>query len=145
MKRTIRLGWALAFAIALTGCASVPMAPPEADTQAKQFITAADKANVYIYRNENFGGAIKMPVLIDGMLAGDTGPKTFIFKQLPPGKHTIISKTENDSTLTLEVIGGRNYFVWQEVKMGVWAARSQLQQVDEATGRAAVGECKLVQ
>jgi hypothetical protein len=145
MKSTIRLGWALILAGALAGCASVPMAPVEADARAKTFATTSETANVYIYRNETFGGAIKMPVLINGTLAGDTGPMTYIYRQLPPGKHSITSKTENDSTITLEVVGGRNYFVWQEVKMGLWAPRSLLQQVDEPKGRAAVGECKLVQ
>lgn len=40
---------------------------------------------------------------------------------------------------------GKNYFVWQEVKMGLWMARSALQTVDEATGRKGVAECKRIQ
>jgi hypothetical protein len=140
-----RLWLALFLAAALTGCASVPMAPIESDSQAKQFATSTDKANIYVYRNENFGGAIKMPVLMNNMSVGDTGPMTYVYRQVAPGKVVITSKTENDATITLDVVAGRNYFVWQEVKMGLWAARSQLQQVDEAKGRAAVSECKLVQ
>jgi hypothetical protein len=31
--------------------------------------------------------------------------------------------------------------VWQEVKMGLLMARSELKQVDEATGRREVAEC----
>ncbi len=145
MNAIARLFAAVALVASLVGCATVPMAPVEADAAAKQFTTLADKANIYIYRNETFGAAVKMPVLINGMSVGDTGSMTYIFRQVPAGKHVITSKAENDSTITLEVVGGRNYFVWQEVKMGLWAARSQLQQVDEAKGRAAVSECKLVQ
>jgi hypothetical protein len=40
---------------------------------------------------------------------------------------------------------GRNYFVWQEVKMGMWQAGSMLHLVDEVTGKAGVAECKLIQ
>ena len=48
-------------------------------------------------------------------------------------------------TVTLNTVAGRNYFLWQEVKMGMISGRSNLQEVDEATGKAGVAECKLVQ
>lgn len=136
---------ALAGVLALTGCASVPMANKDADSQAKQFQPAPEKAKVYIYRNESMGAAIKMPVLIDNASVGDTAAKTYIEKDLDPGSHTITSKTEQDSTLALDMLAGKVYYVWQEVKMGMFAARSQLHQVDEAKGQAGVGESKLIQ
>jgi hypothetical protein len=129
----------------LGGCASVPMAPPSADAAAKTFAVDAHKANLYIYRNETFGAAMKLPVLVDHVDAGDTASKTYIFKQVEPGSHVITSKSENDSTLNIEARAGETYFVWLEVKMGLWAAGSQLHLVDEATGRAGVNECKLIQ
>lgn len=134
-------------AIILTGCASVPMASSEADTKAKSFQTEVQtgKANLYIYRNETMGAAIKMTVLLDGQLAGDTASKTYIFKSLDPGSHTVVSKTENDATVTFDAEPGKNYFIWQEVKMGMFAPRSQLHLVADATGQAGVSECKLVQ
>ena len=52
---------------------------------------------------------------------------------------------ENVSTLKLTTEPGKTYYVWQEVKMGAFMARSQLQQVDEATGRKGVLECKRAQ
>jgi hypothetical protein len=128
-----------------TGCASVQMASTEMDTAAKGYAVKPGKANIYVYRNEMMGAAIKMPVALDGKLVGDTGAKTFLLLEVSPGNHTIISKTENDSAVTLNAVEGRNYFVWQEVKMGLMSARSNLQLVDEATGKAAVAECKLVQ
>ncbi len=140
------LALAATFATALlSGCASVPMASPEADAKAKTFATVPGKAQIYIYRNENFGAAIKMPVLIDGQIAGDTAAKTYIMKTVAPGKHTILSKTENDSTLEVNAQAGKNYFVWQEVKMGAFAARSNLQLVSDDVGKAGVAECSLVQ
>ena len=129
----------------VSGCASVPMATPEQDAAARNFAVKPDMANIYVYRNETMGAAIKMPVALNGKLVGDTASKTFLKLEVSPGKHTLLSKTENDSSLTIDAIAGRNYFVWQEVKMGAFAARSLLQLVDEATGKAGVAECKLIE
>jgi len=142
--RLIPLSLILSIAL-LAGCASVPMAPPDADTSAKSFQTDPAMANIYVYRNESLGAAVKMPVLIDNVWVADTAADTYIFKKVGPGRHVITSKTENDSTVTIEAQAGNNYFVWQEVKMGMFAARSELHVVDDAKGREGVMECKLVQ
>ena len=136
---------ALLGSLIMSGCASVPMASPERDTSAKAFKVKPDRANIYVYRNETLGAAIKMPVALNGKLVGDTAANTYMLLEVSPGRHTLVSKTENDSTLVVNAAAGRNYFVWQEVKMGMWAARSNLQQVDETTGKAAVQECKLIE
>jgi len=128
------------------GCASVPMASAEADAKAKTFVATTDgNAELYVYRNESLGSALKMPLLLDNTSIGDTGPHTFVLKEITPGKHTIVSKTESDVSLDINAQPGQTYYVWQEVKMGVWTARSALHQVDEKTGQQAVKECKLVQ
>jgi Protein of unknown function (DUF2846) len=144
LRRFAVLG-AVLIALLASGCASVPMASAERDSTAKTFAVKPGKANIYVYRNETFGAAIKMPVALDGKLVGDTAAKTYLVLEVDPGAHTVLSKTENDSTVSLTTVAGRNYFVWQEVKMGMWAARSLLQEVDEATGKAGVAECKLIE
>jgi hypothetical protein len=128
-----------------SGCASVPMAKPEADIAAKSFSVSPGKANLYIYRDETFGAAIKMPVLLNGQAIGDTAAQTYILRTVDPGSYTITSKSEVDSILKVDAVAGRNYFVWQEVKLGAFAARSLLQLVDETKGRAAVQTCTLIQ
>ncbi|MDH5191402.1 MAG: DUF2846 domain-containing protein [Gammaproteobacteria bacterium] len=128
----------------ITGCASVPMASVEQDTQAKSFKVNSGKANIYVYRNENFGAAIKMPVVLDGKIVGDTAAMTYLLLEVDPGNHTVISKAENDSEVKLHAKPGKNYFVWQEVKMGLLYARTRLQKVSEAEGKSGVSECKLV-
>lgn len=144
MFRKLIAAVALVGVLGMTGCASVPMADKSADIQAKQFQPAPDKAKVYIYRNEVMGSAIKMPVLIDNAAVGDTASKTYIEKDLAPGPHTITSKTEKDSSLTIDMLAGKIYYVWQEVKMGMFAARSQLHEVDATKGQAGVRESKLI-
>lgn len=128
----------------LVGCASVPMAPADLDAKAKQFTTVSNKSNLYIYRNEHFGRAIPMTVSINGKVLGQTAAQTYFWLQLTPGQYNLDSHTENVSNLSLTAEPGKDYFVWQEVKMGLWAARSQLQQVDEKTGRDGVLESKLI-
>jgi hypothetical protein len=135
----------LLVALLVSGCASVPMTSLDDDARAKAFIAKPDKSLIYLYRNETFGGAIAMTVSLDGKVAGQTGPQTYFLWEVEPGAHEVTSHTENVATLKLTTDPGRLYFIWQEVKMGMWTARSQLQQVDEETGRKAVSECKRAQ
>lgn len=135
---------AASFALTLVGCAStVPMATPEKDAQAKQFIAKPGVAGVYVYRNESFGKAVKLPLEIDGKTIGQTGYKTYFYTEVAPGPHKITTRAENTTELTLNAIAGKLYFIWQEVKMGVWAPKANLQLVDEATGKAGVKETNL--
>ncbi|KWO50026.1 DUF2846 domain-containing protein [Burkholderia territorii] len=140
LKTLIPLGVSL---LILAGCASVPMGDPQQDAQLKTFSVPQEKAAIYVYRNESMGGAVKMPVTLDGKILGDTAAKTYLYSEVEPGHHQLISKAENDSTLDVDVVAGKIYYVWQEVKMGIMYARSKLQLVDETTGRAGVTESKL--
>lgn len=145
MFKKISLIGLLLAAVLLTGCASVPKASPEQDARAKTFAVAAGKANIYLYRNESMGGAVKMDVALDGKPMGQTAAQTYFMFEVTPGKHTITSKAENEVMQEVIAEAGKNYFIWQEVKMGVMYARNKLNVVDEATGRAGVAECSLIE
>ncbi|MGU7783240.1 DUF2846 domain-containing protein [Burkholderia sp. PU8-34] len=140
LKKSIPLG--VSFLI-LAGCASVPMGDPQRDAELKTFKTPQEKAAIYVYRNESMGGAIKMPVTLDGKILGDTAAKTYLYSEVEPGRHQLVSKAENDSTLDVDTVAGKIYYVWQEVKMGIMYARSKLQLVDDTTGQDGVKESKL--
>ena len=129
----------------LAGCATVPMAPADADRQAKTFATKPDKSTIYVYRNESFGGRARMTVSLDGRVAGQSAPKTYFLWNVDPGRHEISSEAENVDTLTITTEPGKDYYVWQEAKVGVWGARSRLHLVDPDTGRKVVAECGLAQ
>lgn len=128
----------------LVGCASVPMAPLEADIQAKQFVVAPGKSNIYLYRDEEFGAAISMPVALDGRVAGKTASNTYFLWSVDPGRHEVTSLTENTARISVDAHAGKNHYVWQEVKMGAWTARSELHEVTEEVGRKGVNECKRI-
>ena len=131
-----------AFSI-LSGCASVPMGDAQQDAALRTFAVPKGKSALYVYRNESMGGAITMDVAVNGNPIGQTGAKTFLYKELAPGKYTITSKAENTDKLVVDAKPGRAYFVWQEVKVGFVAARTKLHLVDEATGKKGVGETGL--
>lgn len=130
--------------IALFGCATAPMAPIDKDTKAKLFETSQDAASLYIYRNENFGGAISMDISVNGRTVGQTAPKSYFKFDLIPGNYHIESKAENVSFLDITLMPGKNYFVWQEVKMGIFYARSKLLFVSDDEGKKGVLESRLI-
>lgn len=131
-------------ALALVGCAQVPRASVDQEARAKQFAPQAETASLYIYRDELFGGAISMPVNLNNQNLGYTGPKSFFYLNVAPGRYTIESMAENQATISIDVQAAKNYFVWQEVKMGLFQARSNLTQTDEARGRQGVLASKMI-
>jgi hypothetical protein len=143
MKTIAKLFFILATML-IVGCAAPIKAPPEKDTAAKVFTPVKDKATVFIYRNENYGGAVGMPVKVNGQDIGETGAKTFFRLNLASGMYVIASEAENTAELPLTVVEGKNYFVWQEVRMGIWKARTALRPVDEKSGVDGVMESVLL-
>ena len=143
--KSLYAGCLVALLALLSGCASVPMTSNEEDAQAKTYAVKPGKANIYVYRNETMGAAITMSVSLNGRIQGQTAAKTYFLFEVDPGNYDITSHTENVETLRVAAASGKNYFIWQEVKMGLMTPRSTLHQVDEATGRKGVEECKRVQ
>lgn len=130
-------------ALFAAGCATVPMADPAADKAAKAFAVTPGKSRIYVYRNENFGGAVTMNVFLDDRNMGQTVAKSYLVADVEPGNHKITSTAENQDTLEITTVADRLYYVWQEVKMGFMYARNKLQLVDEKTGQAGVLESQL--
>ena len=132
-------------ASSLVGCASVPMGDAKQDAALKTFVAPADKAGVYIYRNETMGAAVKMDVGLVGQPIGQTVANTYLYKEVAPGKHTITSNAENTDTIDIDAKPGTLSYVWQEVKMGLLYARTQLHIVSEAEGKKGVLETSLAE
>lgn len=131
-------------AVFLVGCAAPMKAPAEKDAAAKVFVPVKDKAVLFIYRNENFGGAVGMPIKVNGQDIGETGAKTFFRLNLASGMYLLASEAENTSELPMTLVEGQKYYVWQEARMGIWKARTALRQVDEKTGMDGVLESVLL-
>lgn len=131
------------FSLSLVGCASVPMGDASKDAELKAFKPKPGVAGLYIYRNESFGAAVKMDVEVDGKPIGQTAAKTYLYKEVPPGKHTVTSKSENDHSIEVDAAPGKLYYIWQEVKMGLLYARTKLTLMSEEEGKKGVLETSL--
>lgn len=130
--------------LSAAGCATVPMATAADDARMKQWQPMPQNSVIYLYRNEFFGAAVHMEVDLDGRRAGSTVANSYMVWEVPAGHHVLVSHAENDAVLELDTLPGQRYFVWQQVRMGILMARSQLIPVAEVTGAGAVQGCGLV-
>lgn len=135
----------IAIVVGCTGCATVPMGDVKRDQELKAFTVPPDKSGIYIYRNESMGGAVKMDVEVDGTPIGQTAAKTYLYKEVTPGKHTVTSKSENTHSIEIETVSGKLYYIWQEVKIGILYARTKLHLVADDKGQKGVSETKLAE
>ncbi|MFT5453514.1 MAG: hypothetical protein ACI9N9_003026 [Enterobacterales bacterium] len=144
MKKVVILITLISSAI-LTGCASVPMETLENDKFRKEFSSPSKElSGLYIYRNTNFGGALKKSIYIDGKLIGESAPMTYFYRDIQPGKHELSTESEfSENNLIIEVKAGLNYFINQYIKLGVFVGGAGLELVSEEEGKKGVLETKL--
>ena len=122
-----------------SGCVQkMERAPIAEDKLAKEFKTDPDFANLYICRNESFGWAVHMPVLVNDKLIGRTEAQSYFYIKLEKGRQNIKSLTEQIQSIYVDTTKGKNYFVWQEVKMGTWTGNSMLHSMNEEDGKRCV-------
>ena len=119
--------------LVLGGCASVPMESTQVSDQAKQFTPpAADKAGLYIYRDSNFGAALKKDIWLDGKCVGESAPMTFFYEEVAGDtEHTLSTESEfSPNDLKIGTDAGKNYFIRQYIKVGLFVGGAGLEVVD---------------
>lgn len=130
-------------ALFLTGCATVPLADTQAETQAKSFAAPGDNmAGLYIYRDSFVGKALKKDIFVDGKCVGESADKTFFYKQVEGGKdHNVTTESEfSPNKLAIHTEAGKNYFIRQYIKMGVFVGGANLESVSEEEGKRVVSK-----
>lgn len=139
---------ALAAALLVSGCASVNMASQDASDKAKAFPTpSSGHAGVYIYRDSFVGKALKKDLWIDGKCLGQSAPDVFFRTEVEGGKAHKIDTESEFSPNTLEMVfdAGKNYFIRQFMKMGVFVWGAGLEQVPEEQGRKDIAKLNMAQ
>ena len=130
----------------VSGCATVPMADKEASSKAKTFAEPpAGKAGLYIYRNSTLGGALKKDVRINGKCIGETAPHMFFYEVVNGGEEQTLS-TESEfsaNDLKIKAESGKNYFIRQYIKMGVFVGGAGLEQVTDAQGKTDISSLNM--
>ncbi|WP_038216116.1 DUF2846 domain-containing protein [Xenophilus azovorans] len=137
----------IALASALfTGCASVQMESQGASDKAKQFSAPSPgNSGLYLYRDSAVGRALKKDLRVDGKCIGESAPDVFFYTEVAGNKEHVIS-TESEfspNTLILLFEAGKNYFVRQYIRLGVFVGGADLEVIPEAQGKEAVAKLEL--
>jgi hypothetical protein len=78
------------------------------------------------------------------VLIGETAPNTYFYKEIAPGEHQLSTESEfSENNITLKAEAGKNYFVQQYIKMGVFVGGANLKMVPEEEGKIQVRKCGL--
>ena len=113
------------------------------DSIAKSLVPVEGKAIVYILRPSKVAFVVKMGLKCDNVRIGGTKAGTYVYSVLEPGKHTFLSTSENQATLSVTLEGGKIYYIRQEVKMGLFFAETGLKLEDEQKGQKDLRKCQL--
>lgn len=102
-----------------------------------------DKALVYVIRSTMIGFKIHSKLAVDGKWMGVNRGDTYFFFTLEPGEHYFCSESENQSYLALAVEPGKTYYLQQQVKPGIWKARTELVVMNEKEAKAKLAKVDL--
>lgn len=92
---------------------------------------------MYVYRKATLvGAALKKDIWVDKDCLGESAKGVFFYHQVEAdAEHEIATESEfSPNTLTLLAESGRNYFVEQYLKMGVFVGGANLELVEENEG-----------
>jgi hypothetical protein len=132
----------------LGGCAPFPWASPQVDVVAKKFPVKKGAAILYIYRDTRSGPTTGVNVFVDVRKIGWMTTRSFFAVVVPPGKHILRSRMVDedgeDAALDLDAAPGVDYFIREEVTVGLFEKNHTLQFVKEDLGKAAVAKCRLI-
>jgi len=146
MLKNILLVTIIAFA--LGGCASVPMKSIKESNQAKQFNPPSNNnSGLYIYRDSFVGQALKKDIWVDGKCIGESAPDTFFYVEVAGDKkHTISTESEfSPNDIVMQTDTGKNYFIRQYIKLGVFVGGAGLERINNEEGMKAVSKLGLAE
>ncbi len=137
-----RLFISLLAGLLVAACAPLPPSPE--DFEAKRFAAVADKAVVYLYRQDPDFSEVPATFMLDDQLRGTTYQGTFYRIELPPGRHRIAGFAGDAGRLDFDAQPGRLYFIRQSVTRFTGFHQSFFHFVGEAQGRAGVLRAQLL-
>ncbi len=89
--------------------------------------------------------ALKKNIWINSKCIGESAPDVFFYAQVEGGKkHKIETESEfSPNALELFLESGKNYFIRQFIKLGVFVGGADLEQVAEEQGKQDVAKLEL--
>ena len=129
----------------LGGCAFVPLQDAERTRAAKEFPDPPPgKSNLYLYRDDVVGAAVKRKLYVDGQYIGETGFNTFFFRTLDPGRHAVQTQSEFEvRKLDLLAEPGQVHYIRQGIVPGIFTAGTVLVPQDPIAAKPAIRKLQL--
>jgi hypothetical protein len=84
----------------------------------------ADRAVLVIARTTSMAFGVTIENYLDRKLIGQTRGKSYFMTDVAPGQHYVMGHAENWATARLNFEAGKIYFLNQDIRMGVWMART---------------------
>jgi len=128
------------------GCASVPMEPEAVSAKVKSFNPPSEgNAGLYIYRDSAIGGTLKKDIWVDNKCIGESAPDIFFYEEVKGNKeHKISTESEfSPNDLAIKTESGKNYFIKQYIKIGVFVGGAGLELINEGEGKKDVSELEM--
>jgi hypothetical protein len=124
------------------GCATLPR-PEEMKAEVATYqlpkLPEEGKAIVYVVRPSSLGTLIRFNVFIDNQEPesemGYTRGAQYIYFNLAPGDHQILSKAENWAEANVSAKAGDIIFIQQEPSMGIIMARNSIFKLQDYEGK----------
>ncbi|MCP4284222.1 MAG: DUF2846 domain-containing protein [Gammaproteobacteria bacterium] len=120
----------------------------EENTRAKTFLVDAGRSNIYLFKSK-LGEGESGRISINGKTIGKLETQTFFMRSVEPGSYKISSVGEETSKLAIEVMAGKNYFIWHDVVTGsTFGGRTKvsykLKQISEDDGKKNIKESRML-
>ena len=137
----------LSLLFVLGACANVPMAPPQADQDAKRFDQPApDKGALYIYRSGWIGVAKPIDVAIVGGATAQLNSNTYLRLEGPPGPVEVDCKVgDKTGNGQIQIQDGQTRFVEVSMTVGLWTPSCEVAEVPPDQGQAAIRAARRVE
>lgn len=119
------------------------MAPADSNLKAKTFAAPEEgQSGLFIYRDSFVGKALKKDIYVDGKCLGETADRVFFYTQVMGNQsHKISTESEfSANDLLLDTEAGKNYYVRQYIKMGVFVGGAGLEKVSEDEGQRVISK-----
>ncbi|MBV8392443.1 MAG: hypothetical protein JOY81_04600 [Alphaproteobacteria bacterium] len=146
IRTVLTLGSLLAPLLALAACATVPLAPPQADQEGKRFDPPAQDAGVlYVYRGAGLmASARRVDVGVAGGFHAELAMNTYFRLEGPPGPVHVECKTDNTAGRQIAMNAGEIHYAEVVMHAGVFGPSCSVEEVPSQRGQAAIMQSKRV-
>ncbi len=124
----------------VVGCASTRQYVPFPDQT--KLVENPEMARIYVIRPSVVGFAIKTEIKDGRQTIGYLGAKQFLCWERKEGETVISGKSENESSITLNLVKGHVYYIEQHIHLGIWKSRNRLSLLTPLEGRKKIAICQ---